>query len=102
VTVTFSRPVTGVKASSFRYIGVIAGQSVDLPVTDTKVKNLLGTVTVAPASGSGTSGSTWRITFAKAVPTGTSFTLKLKAAGAGITDDIGNVLAADSQVLITG
>jgi len=100
--VTFSRTVTGVKASSFRYIGVIAGQSVDLPVTDTKVKNLLGTITVAPASGAGTSDSTWRITFTKAVPAGTSFTLKLKAAGAGIIDDIGNALAADSQILITG
>jgi len=103
VTVTFDRPVTGLKASSLRYIGTLGSATVDLPVTDAKVVANLSTATVT-AVGPDAAGyaSTWRVTFSKGVGTGKSFTLKLKASGSGIGDRIANSLAVDSQTTVAG
>ncbi|MFM8890701.1 MAG: Ig-like domain-containing protein, partial [Planctomycetia bacterium] len=103
VTVTFSRPTTGLKAASLRYVGTLGTAVVDLPITDSKVIAELGTAPVTAVSPDADGyASTWRITFNKGVATGKSFTLRLRAAGAGIADRFANALKADSQATIAG
>jgi hypothetical protein len=94
-TVTFSEPVSGVRASNLLIAGRMTERRINIPwtpVTDRRGRQFVGEITMSPTAGNGT---TFTFQVERRIADPGSYTLKFVRAG--VKDQAGNPLAADAS-----
>jgi hypothetical protein len=98
-TVTFSEPVSGVRASNLFISGRMTERGINVPwtpVTDQRGRQIVGDITMSPTAGNGT-----KFTFQtqRTIADPGSYTLKFVRTG--VKDQARNPLAADASTTFT-
>jgi hypothetical protein len=98
-TVTFSEPVSGVRASNLFISGRMTERRINIPwtpVTDRRGRQFVGEITMSPTAGNGT---TFAFQVQRTIADPGSYTLKFVRTG--VKDQAGNPLAADASTTFT-
>jgi len=94
-TLTFSEPVSGVRASNLFISGRMTERRINIPwtpVTDRRGRQFVGEITMSPTAGNGT---TFTFQVERRIADPGSYTLKFVRTG--VKDQAGNSLAADAS-----
>jgi len=98
-TLTFSEPVSGVRASNLLIAGRMTERGINIPwtpVTDRRGRQIVGEITMSPTAGNAT---TFTFQVQRTIADPGSYTLKFVRTG--VKDQAGNPLAADASTTFT-